>query len=330
MQLRGGLRTALAATTIGLGTYGLSKSILPGEIPAVTVSLLLGVTLGSFLQPDAAMASSIIKRVLPIAIVLIGLRVSFEQIRALGIGTLALVVAGLVVGLGAATLAARWVGVPHRLGILLALGTAVCGNTAIVSAAPIIRTRREEVAYAVATITAFGTAAVLVFPPLGHALGLTDTQFGIWSGIGVNDTSQVVATAFAYSNSAGETATVVKLVRNMFLGAVLFGVAFVSTDSANSSNAPGLRRPRLGIPWFVWGFVAAAAFTSVGAVPERLRSASEPLTTGMILVVMAAVGLSTRISAMRAAGARPFVVGLTAMGCLSAFALIAILLGVGS
>jgi len=328
---RGGSRlVAAAAVAIGLGTFALSETVLPGEVPAVTVALVAGLALGSLVALDPAAASSIVKRGLPVAIVLIGLRVSLGQIRELGFETLALVVAGLVVGLGVALGVARLASVPRRLGTLLALGTAVCGNTAIVSVAPIIRARREEIAYAVATITVFGTAAVLVFPPLGHTLGLDDTQFGIWAGIGVNDTSQVVATGFAYSDTAGETATIVKLVRNAFLGVILVGVALLSPD-AEAPQRTGTRiRLGLGIPWFVWGFLAAAILGSLGVLPGRLVSASESMARALVLVVMAAVGLSTRPKAMTTAGIRPFVVGLAAMASLSAVALIAVLAGVGS
>lgn len=321
--------TTTAAVAIGLAVFALAETVLPGEIPAVTVALAIGLVTGTLTRPDVDAASRVVKVALPIAIVLIGLRVSFERVRELGVETLGLVVVTLSVGLGAALLVARLLGVPRRLGTLLALGTAVCGNTAIVSAAPIVRARRDEIAYAVATITAFGTAAVLLFPPIGHALGLDDTQFGIWAGLGVNDTSQVVATGFAFSDPAGETATIAKLVRNAFLGPILVGVALLSPD-AREAGTPRRVGPTLGIPWFVWGFVAATALASLGAVPGRLVSASEHVSKALVLVVMAAVGLSTRIGALRAAGLRPFLVGLIAMTCLSAVVLVAVAAGVGT
>ena len=314
---------------IGLLTYALSETVLPSEIPAVTLSLLAGLVVGALLPYDPAGASALVKWTLPVAIVLIGLRVSFSQVRELGIGTLALVLTGLAVGLTVALAAARLARIPRRLGTLLALGTAICGNTAIISGAPIIRARREEIAYAVATITAFGTAAVLLFPPLGHALGLDDTQFGIWAGVGVNDTSQVVATGLAYSDSAGETATIVKLVRNAFLGLILVGVAIFSPDARETGAR---RRPGvgLGIPWFVWGFVAATAISSLDVLPRWVVQASERVSTALVLVVMAAVGLSTRLAALRTVGIRPLLVGLAAMAALSTVALLAVLAGVGS
>ena len=316
--------TITVAVAIGIVTFALAETVVPGEVPAVTIALAAGLLLGALASPDLDAAAAVVKHMLPIAIVLVGLRIPLSRVRELGLETLGLMLLALVVGLGVALLAARALNVPRRLATLLALGTAVCGNTAIVSVAPIIRARRDEIAYAVATITLFGTTAVVLFPLLGHALGLDDTQFGIWAGLGVNDTSQVVATGFAYSDPSGEVATVVKLVRNVFLGPLLLAVALLSPDARGSEA-----RPRLGVPWFVWGFGLAALAASAGLVPGAIEDAARPSATLLVLVVMAAVGLSTRIGALRTVGLRPLVVGLTAMSALSLVVLAAVFAGVG-
>ena len=216
------------------------------------------------------------KLVLPVAIVLIGLRMSADQVRSLGLETLALVVVALAVGLGVALAAARLLALPPRLGTLLALGTAICGNTAILAAAPILRARRDEIAYAVATITSFGTAAALLFPPLGHALGLGDMRFGIWAGLGVNDTSQVVATGFAYSDRPARQR------RSSSSSATRSWARSSSASRCSRRAGRRLHRAgsarRSGIPWFVWGFAAASALASLDAVPER-GSPTHPSTS---------------------------------------------------
>ena len=113
-------------------------------------------------------------------------------------------------------------GTSARLATLIGVGTAICGNTAIIATAPVIKAEDRDVSFAVATITLFGTAAVIVFPLLGHALGMSDVLFGHWAGAAVNDTSQVTATGFSYSVEAGETATIVKLTRNTLMVPVIF------------------------------------------------------------------------------------------------------------
>ena len=108
---------------------------------------------------------------------------------------------------------ARLVRVEGRLAVLIAVGSAVCGNTAIVATAPVIGARAREVAYAVATITLFGTLAVFLYPAIGRALALPQPSFGLWAGVAVHDTSQVIATSAAYGPGALDVATVVKLIR---------------------------------------------------------------------------------------------------------------------
>ena len=117
----------------------------------------------------------------------------------------------MALALTAAHLLGKLAGVPGRLATLIGVGTAVCGNSAIVATAPVIRALDEEVSFAVATNTLFGTAAVLLYPIIGRALHFSDHVFGTWAGTAVNDTSQVVAAGFAYSEAAGRLATAVKL-----------------------------------------------------------------------------------------------------------------------
>ena len=118
-------------------------------------------------------------------------------------------------------------GMSDALGSLLGIGTAICGVSAIVATAPVIEAKEEETSLAVATITVFGLLAVLVYPVLGRLWGLSDTFFGTWAGTAVNDTSQVVATGLIYSQKAGETATVVKLTRNLFMAPVILGFSWL-------------------------------------------------------------------------------------------------------
>ena len=122
---------------------------------------------------------------------------------------------------------ARLVQVDDRLAVLIAVGSAVCGNTAIVATAPVIGARAREVAYAVATITLFGTLAVFLYPTIGRAVGLSPTSSGLWAGVAVHDTSQVIATGAAFGPEALDVATVVKLIRNALMAPLLFLIAAV-------------------------------------------------------------------------------------------------------
>jgi uncharacterized membrane protein YadS len=208
---------------------------------------------------------------------------------------------------------------------------AICGNSAILALAPIIRAPHRETAYAVSTITIFGLFGVLVLPVLGAAIGLSDATFGTWAGLAVNDTAQVVATGYAFSPAAGDVATVVKLTRNLAILPVLLGATWLairaeraaSHDAATASGgvapaAPAVAPLRLvarAVPWFVIGFVVFAALRSVGlldgAVPTggTLADLCSTLAALLILVALAGVGISTDLRAMLGVGARPFLLG---------------------
>jgi uncharacterized integral membrane protein (TIGR00698 family) len=199
--------------------------------------------------------------------------------------------------------------VDGRLAILLAVGAAVCGNTAVVATSPVIGARPRDTAYAVATVTLFGTIAVFAYPLIGHAAHLGDPVFGLWSGIAINDTSQVVAASAAYSPGAFEVATVVKLIRNALMAPLLLGIAWAwgrRTGEAGDTRT-GLRR---AVPLFVLGFLALSALRSVGVVDAGLATTFEAIARALVLVALAAVGLSVRLDDLRRVGPKPLLVGL--------------------
>jgi uncharacterized integral membrane protein (TIGR00698 family) len=221
----------------------------------------------------------------------------------------------------------RLAGVPGRLSTLIGVGTAVCGNTAITATAPVIHAEDEEVSFAIATNTLFGTAAVFLYPLLGHWIGLSNAAFGTWAGTAVNDTSQVVATGFAYSDAAGKVATAVKLTRNAMMGGVIVVIGLIYARGARAATAgegagkdegerAGWSRLRQSVPGFVLGFLLLALLNTLGVIAwassvigRDLSQALQVLSRFLILVALAGVGLSTRLSAMRRIGATPFLVG---------------------
>lgn len=312
------LAVALAATALG-GVVPLS------EVPiAVLGGLLLAnlVPLGHRVAPGLAFA---VRRLLRAGIVLLGAQLSFAAVLAAGQAALGLVVVLVAATLAAMVAAARLVGLEPRLGLLVAVGTAICGNTAILATAPIIGARDRDVSIAVATITLFGTAAVFVYPLAGAALGLEPHVFGTWAGTAVNDTSQVVAAGFAYGEEAGQTATVVKLTRNTLLAPVLLVIAlWWSREPADAADGAARVVPRLrqALPLFVLGFLGVALLNTLGAfdvVFGGVELAELLAATGrfLVLIALAAVGLSTHVGPMREVGPRPLYLGLVGGVCLA-------------
>jgi uncharacterized integral membrane protein (TIGR00698 family) len=319
--------------------HGLAAAV--GEvILAVLLGLLIGNTIGvpPLFAPGVRFS---FHAVLRIAIVLLGASFSVQQVASIGGRAVIMVVVLMTIALLAAHLLGRAARVPPRLATLIGVGTAVCGNSAIVATAPVIGAHDDEVSFAVATNTLFGTLAVFLYPLLGHAFHLGDPAFGTWAGSAVNDTSQVVATGFAFSDGAGRIATAVKLTRNALMGVVivLMGILHgrgggAADDSRDHPSRPARAggfgtRVKQSIPLFVVGFLAMAALQSAGVlraisirVGHDVAALMENWARILILIALAGVGLSTRLAAMRRAGLRPFYIGLTVAAAVSAVSLL--------
>lgn len=299
--------------------HGLLPPKAGAVIGEVVVAVFLGLVIGNAVSLPGSLTPGIrfsFHSLLRAAIVLLGAQFSLQQVMAIGGKAVLMIVILMSLALLVAHTLGRLAGVPGRLATLIGVGTAVCGNTAITATAPVIHARDEEVSFAVATNTLFGTAAVFVYPLLGHALNLSSAAFGSWAGTAVNDTSQVVATGFAFSDAAGKVATAVKLTRNALMGAVIVGIGLVYSRGERSAGVHFGKRIRQSVPLFVIGFLVVALLNTVGVVAwlgARLhRDLSHDLQTisrFLILVALAGVGLSTKLSAMRKIGATPFLVG---------------------
>ncbi len=289
--------------------------------------MLLGVVVANTFGSPPAAAPGVrfaVQRVLRLGIILLGARLSLAAIIAIGLDALGLVIACMTLALAVALLAGRLFGLPPRLALLIGVGTAVCGNTAIVATAPVIKAEDREVSYAVATITLFGTLAVFASPLIGRALGLSDVDFGTWAGVAVNDTSQVVAASSAYSPQARDVATVVKLIRNALMAPLIVLIAWWWQRRAETGDVSG--GIRKAVPLFVLGFIALALLRTVGIIDSGLAALLDELARACILVALAGVGLSTRLREMRAIGPAPLYAGFGTSVLLAAVSLAAIAL----
>lgn len=303
----------------------LGSALLPAALSEVLIAILLGIVVGNLVPLPSATAPGIrfaVQRVLRLGIVLLGARLSLAAIVEIGATALGLVVAAMALAFAVALLAGRALGVPPRLRLLIGVGTAVCGNSAIIATAPVVKATPREVSFAVATITLFGTLAVFVFPAAGFWLGLPDGAYGVWAGVAVNDTSQVVAAGSAYSAESRDVATVVKLVRNALMAPLIVLIAWWWQRSAEVGSVS--RGVRGAVPLFVLGFVALAGLRTVGLIDPPLAAMLDEAARALILVALAGVGLGTRVGEMRTMGLTPLYVGLATAAALAGAALLAI------
>jgi uncharacterized integral membrane protein (TIGR00698 family) len=314
-----GLVLTVACAVLARLLHGLLPPKAGAVVGEVVVAVLLGLVIGNAISLPKLLAPGIrfsFHSLLRVAIVLLGAQFSFAQVVAIGGKAVLMIVILMTLALLVAHTLGRLAGVPGRLATLIGVGTAVCGNTAITATAPVIRAQDEEVSFAVATNTLFGTAAVFLYPLLWHWIGLSSAAFGTWAGTAVNDTSQVVATGFAYGDTAGKVATAVKLTRNALMGPVIVGIGLWYGRGGDARRVSLGSRMRQSIPVFVLGFLLVALLNTLGAIAwlgsrshRDLSHDLQVVSRFLILVALSGVGLSTKLSAMRRIGATPFLVG---------------------
>lgn len=248
--------------------------------------------------------------VLQTSVVVLGTGLSLQQIAQVGGSSLPVMLGTLAVALGGAALLGRLLRLDADTRTLIGVGTGICGASAIAATTAVIKPKQSDVAYAIGTIFTFNIAAVLLFPPIGHLLGLSAHAFGLWSGTAVNDTSSVVATAASYGGGAASYAIVVKLTRSLMIIPIVMVLAALRARRARINGQGPARLPwRRMVPLFLIGFLIAAGLDTVGAIPPAWHPGLSAFGTFLITVALAGIGLSLRFAEMRKAGPRPLVLG---------------------
>lgn len=337
-ELSGSLGTVPSLALVGgvaLAAFFAAPSI-PG-VTDVAIALLLGLLIANARPGRAslhpAVARFMLKRALSVAVVLLGAGVDLTLIRAVGAPVLVVISASVAAGLAVSWVVARHQGLGVRPALLVGVGTAICGASAIAAVAPMIRAKEREVGVALATVFGFNAIALLAYPVIGAVAGFDPVLFGTWAGAAVHDTASSVATGFAMGTEAGEVATVVKLARILFLIPLLAAIAggVIARDGALAGTRQVSPAPiRSNVPWFIGGFVVLAILNALGWLGSQADVLSD---TGklIILLVVAAIGLNLRLRQVMHLGRKTFVTGLSASLAVAVVSLSLIqLLGIGT
>ena len=332
------LLTFLAASIHVLPFAPFTLSDGQNPVSAVLLALLLGMAVRNLFSSTAGLkpgTDTMVKKWLPVGIVLLGARLDF----------FVLIRVALQVTVGAALLIAvvivlthvlaRWCRVQERLGLLIGVGTAICGSSAIVAVAPVVEAKEEEMAYSIGVVNLLGIVAMLLFPAAGTLVGMDAGLYGTWCGLGIHATPQVIAAGFAHptdGQTAGEMATIVKLVRISLLGPTVFalGLWYAHRQRRRDTHVGGPIRYSKLVPGFVLLFLGMALLRTVGLLPEVTLHLKAPFPLGagdrivdlarlfsdagrwVITAAMAGVGLSTEFRAMKSGGIRPLILGVLA------------------
>jgi len=319
------LSAALAALAMGLGNIGWLQS---HGMSALTVAILLGIIIANTVYTRLAgtVGSGVNfskQTLLRAGVILYGLRLTLQDIGHVGIAGVLIDAVVLTSTFALAyLLGTRFFGLDRTTAILIGAGSAVCGAAAVMATEPIVRARAEQVAVAVSCVVVFGTLAIFLYPMLYSLnthwqwIPASPRAFGIYAGSTIHEVAQVFAAGRSVSVATADTAVVTKMVRVMMLAPLLIALSAWMTRRAGrthaevkeSAAASGAKH-QLRIPWFAFGFIGMVLFNSSELLPQSVRIALVDVDTFILAMAMAALGLTTHVSAVRKAGIKPLLLG---------------------
>lgn len=284
-------------------------------IGASVIALFIGMIINYFQKPTAITAPGIkftSKKILKFAIILLGASLNLRTVLTVGKFSLTVMVFTLATCFGLGALIGKALGLNWKTSSLINAGTGICGGSAIAAIAPVIEAEDMDIAYGLSATFLFDTIMIVVFPIFGRWLGLSDAAFGLWAGTAVNDTSSVVATGYAFSEAAGDFATMVKLTRTLSIipAVLVFAAVNVYLKKKAQDNSANVKVSIKSIfPWFILGFLAMSALTTLGLFPAGLTSALKTVSKFLMVAALAAIGLNTDFKSLCRSGARPMLHG---------------------
>lgn len=297
------------------------ENLLPIHlIGASVIALFIGMIINAFWKPTALFCAGLkftSKKILKFAIILLGASLNISIVLRVGKMSLVVMCFTLLTCFGGGYFIGRALKINWKLSNLISAGTGICGGSAIAAIAPVIDADDTDIAYAMSATFLFDMAMIVLFPIMGRAMGLSDIAYGLWAGTAVNDTSSVVAAGYAFSEAAGDFATMVKLTRTLSIVPTVIIFALISARlkskaaAQGSAAEPQVQKLRIFkiIPWFILGFLTLTAINSLGVIPSGLSSTMKEISKFLMISALAAIGLNTSFKDMRKSGIAPMIHG---------------------
>jgi uncharacterized integral membrane protein (TIGR00698 family) len=292
------------------------ESILPIHIiGASVIALLLGMLINNFYKPACLSAGLKFtsKKVLKLAIILLGASLSVNVILSVGKMSLMVMVFTLLTCFGGGYFVGKALGLNWKLSNLISAGTGICGGSAIAAIAPVIDAEDKDIAYAMSATFLFDMAMIILFPIMGRWIGLSDMAYGLWAGTAVNDTSSVVAAGYAFSEGAGDFATMVKLTRTLSIIPTVLVFTFINLRIKRKQSIDTNAGKKVNVmklfPWFIVGFIGLAIINSLGFIPVNVSACAKDISKFLMVAALAAIGLGTSFKDVRKSGFAPMMHG---------------------
>ncbi len=332
-----------AALIIALCAQSIEALLPIHLIGASVIALFIGMLVNSLVDVKILQAGLKFtsKKILKFAIILLGASLSIETILTVGSLSLGVMCFTLLTCFGGGYFIGKALGLDWKLSNLISAGTGICGGSAIAAIAPVIDAEDSDIAYAMSATFLFDMAMILAFPFMGQLLGLSDMAYGLWAGTAVNDTSSVVAAGYAYSEAAGDFATMVKLTRTLSIIPTVLVFAYINIrikqkeaasaaaalaavaqkgqpyevcqldkiDAAGAQQDTAKFSVMAIFPWFILGFIGLAVLNSLHFIPTEVSALAKDSSKFLMVAALAAIGLNTNVRKIKSAGAKPMLFG---------------------
>ncbi len=296
------------------------ESLLP--IPLIgesVIALFIGMIINQIKKPNKLIQTGLkftSKKILKFSIILLGASLSIGTILNVGRLSLTVMIFTLLTCFGGGYFIGNWLNLDWKLSNMISAGTGICGGSAIAAMAPVINAEDKDIAYAMSATFLFDMVMIILFPIMGKAMGLSDMAYGLWAGTAVNDTSSVVAAGYAFSEAAGDFATMVKLTRTLSIipTVLIFSLINVKVNiKAESETDIITEQNKVKLislfPWFILAFVGMSIINSIGWIPASISLGMKSISKFLMVSALAAIGLNTDFQEMKNSGINPMIHG---------------------
>ncbi|MFO7819449.1 MAG: putative sulfate exporter family transporter [Halanaerobacter sp.] len=285
--------------------------IIGGSILSLTIGILISSSLESKTHLRAGLNFSS-KKLLKLAIIFLGTGLSINKVLEVGKYSLFIMLFTLSTAFFTAYIFSDLLKINWKLSNLIAIGTGVCGGSAIATLSPIIEADENDIAYALSATFIFDILMILLFPLMGNLLGLSDLSYGLWTGTAVNDTSSVVAAGYAFSEQAGDFATIVKLTRTTsiipiaLIFSLIIGYKKAKTKPTTTNQSPNIKSL---FPWFILLFIFSSILNTTGLIPPAMQGLLKTTSKFMMAMALGAIGLKSNLDEIFKSGMGPMFLG---------------------
>ena len=296
-------------------------NLIGAGVFALLIGMLLNPVISKYTFFDAGLGFTS-KKILRLAIILMGLSLSFKQVMEVGKFSLFVMIFTLVTAFGGGYILGKLFGMNWKLSSLISAGTGICGGSAIAAIAPVIEAEESDIAYGISATFIFDVLMVILFPIAGRYFHMSDLGYGLWTGTAVNDTSSVVAAGYAFSDMAGKLSVIVKLTRTLSIVPIVLIFSYINARisrkelalAANNeevaTTAPGQRIDiRKIFPWFILLFLGMVIIKSTGWVPETVSKSLSSMSKLFMVMSLGAIGLRTNFKKLAKSGFTPMIHG---------------------